>query len=166
MNIQQVIYGVVIFLVFWAFQAGYVSGLGNAAWFVGVIIFSVLLMLIGKAVMPKPSAEQKMLWNFATGLAVVLTALMSFAAPFIGVVFPPNFDPSQLTPLVLSSWLIVFGGALFAGSFQGRNLIGLLTSIFWLFSSIHLLSLGPNSYIHFAVVASIPMILNGLLMKK
>lgn len=169
MDARQLGLGVVLFLVFWAFQAGYFDVLGTAAWFVGVIIFSGILWAIGKGVMPKPPEQIKRVWMFATVFAVVATFVISFLGPYIGAVFPPGFNPSQVTPLVLSFWLIIFGGAMFATGWQTKWGVTTLVGIIWLFSAMHFVtavSTGPNSYLHFALLAGFPFIIWGLMAKK
>ena len=166
MDIKQVGLGIVLFLVFWAFQAGYLDRLGTTAWVVGAIVFAGILYGIGKVAMPKPSVQMKELWMFATLLAVIVTLVISYGGPYIGAVFPVGFNPMLLTPLVLSFWLIIFGGALFVTGTQVKWGITTLTGVIWLFSSIHFLgSTGPNSYIHFALVTALPLILTGIIMK-
>ena len=51
MNAKEVILGIVLLLVFWVFQKGYLASLGTAAWFVGAVIFVVILWLIGMSMM-------------------------------------------------------------------------------------------------------------------
>lgn len=169
MNWKVTVLGIVLFLVFWAFQAGYANSLGTSAWFLGVIIFTVLLWAIGKALMPKGSAESKELWMFATAFVVISTLVISYLGPAFGAVFPAGFTASQLTPLVLSFWLMVYGGAMFVGGWQGKKGVMTLIGVIWLVSAMHFvtaLSTGPNSYLHFALVTGLPFILWGIMAKK
>ncbi len=169
MNVQQIVIGLVMLLVFWAFQKGYADSLGTSVWFLGAIIFSVLLMLMGKAVMPKPPEELKKLWNFAILFALAATFAISFLGSMLGAVFPPNFTPAALTPLVLSLWLMVFGGTLFVGAQASKELVGSLIGVIWLFSSLHFVTsvgTGPNSYLHFGLITGLSFIIAGLLQKK
>ena len=155
MDLRQTGLGVVIFLVFWAFQVGYFNSLGTTVW------------LIGKGAMPKASADQKELWMFATLFAIVSTALIAYAGPYLGAVFPAGFDPSSLTPVMLSWWLVIFGGAMLLTGWQMKWSVTTLVGIVWLFSAVHLqLTTGANSYLHFGMVTSLPFILYGLMMKK
>ena len=58
MNVNVFISGIVLLVVFWAFQAGYFDALGTTAWLLGVVIFVGVQWFIGKTLMPKPSAEK------------------------------------------------------------------------------------------------------------
>ena len=169
MKIAKVVLGIVLFLVFWAFQVGYMNSLGTAAWFAGAVIFSIILFAIGKVSMPNPSDEIKEVWMFAMAFALVSTFMISFLGPYLGAVFPPGFTPSMLTPLVLSFWLIIFGGAKFVTGWLSKNGTYSLVGLIWLFSAIHFvtaLSTGPNSYLHFGLVTALPVILTGLMGSK
>jgi hypothetical protein len=164
MNIKEVIIGIVILLVFWAFQKGYLDSLGTAAWFVGVILFIVLLYLIGMAVMPKPTAEQTQLWMYVSAFALVATFIMAFLAVPLGAVFPANSTPALPTPLVLSLWLVVFGGAFVVGGRMTGRSITMVIGVIWLFSAVHLqLTTGANSYLHFGMITGLSFILEGLM---
>jgi hypothetical protein len=166
MDLKTVGMGVVIFLVFWAFQAGYFNSLGNAQWSAAVVVFSVLLIIMGKLSMPKVSADMKMLWNFAIGFAVVSTLIFSFALPYIGFVTPLGFNLTALTPVVVGLWLIVFGGAHFVTGWQSKMNVALLVGLIWLFSAVPLMTLGGNSYIYFGWVTGLSFVIAGLLRKK
>ncbi len=169
MNLQQTVLGIVLFIVFWGFQNGYANSLGTSAWFAGSIIFVIILWLIGKSSMSKPSAEMKELWMFTIAFAIVTTFIVSYLGPYFGVVFPANFTPAMLTPLVLSIWLIVFGGAMLITGWQSKMGVTTLIGIIWLFSALHFVtavSTGPNSYLHFGLITGLPYILSGLLAKK
>jgi len=165
MNAKEVILGIVLLLVFWAFQKGYLDSLGTAAWFVGAVIFVVILWLIGMSMMSeKMTADQMQLWTFATVFGLVFTFILSFLAAPLGAVFPANFTPATLTPLVLSLWLVVFGGAFAVGGrMTGRPVI-LLIGLIWLFSAVHLqMSTMANSYLHFGLVTGLVFIIDGLM---
>ena len=170
MNIKEVVLGIVLFVVFWAFQVGYANSLGTHAWFIGSIVFVVLLWAIAYAVMPKqPPAEVKQFWVFVSAFAIVTTFLVSYLGPSLGAILPPGFAPSMLTPLVLSIWLVVFGAAMTVGGFNSKNNIQTWIGIFWLFSAMHFVTYvgtGPNSYLHFALVVGLPHIIDGLIRKK
>ena len=166
MNIKEVVLGVVLFVVFWAYQAGYAAALGMHAWFVGAIVFVVLLWAIAYSVMPKqPPAEVKQFWMLVSAFAIVSSFMISYLGPSLGAVLPGSM--SALTPLVLSFWLVVFGSAMAVGGFMSKNMTQAWIGVFWLFSSMHLaLSTGPNSYLHFALVVGLPHVLDGLIRKK
>lgn len=169
MNAKQFVLGIVLFVVFWAFQAGYASPLGMHAWFVGSIIFVILLWAIGKAVMPKkPPADVQQFWIFVSVFALAVSFFASYLAVPLGAVLPPGVPLSAFTPLLLSIWLIVFGAALVVGGMNSKNSMQTWVGIFWLFSSVHFIApgIGPNAYLHFAVVTGIPAIVGGLVAKK
>lgn len=167
MDSRQIGLGILLFLVFWAFQTGSMDFLGTAGWFIGILIFTGILWAVGKAAMPKSSPESKMLWGFAMVFVIVSTFVISFLGPWLGAILPS--DPAQIAPLVLSLWLVVYGGAMFVGGWGGKWPVMTLIGIIWLFSSIHFvssLSTGPNSYLHFALITALPIILGGIWMKK
>ena len=165
MDLRQTLLGVVLFIVFWAFQVGKFNSLGPSAWFLGVIIFAAILWLIGKGAMPKASADMHELWKFTTLLAVVATIFPSYLGPYVGAVFPPGFTAEMLTPMVLSLWLVIYGAAMLVTGWQMKWVVTLVTGIFWLFSAVHMTWWGPNAYLHFAVVAGLPFIIYGLIAK-
>ena len=169
MDLRQTVMGIVIFLVFWAFQNGYFNALGSAAWFVGIIIFSVLLFIIGKLVMPKPDPMINAVWMFSMAFAIVGTFIISFLGPSLGAVIPAGATPAQLTPLVLSFWLVLFGAALFVTGQEAKKPMTTLFGVIWLFSALHFVTAvgtGPNSYLHFGFITGLSYILGGLLYKK
>ena len=166
MNVKEIIFGLALFAVFWAFHAGYAAPLGMHTLFAGSVIFVILLWGIGFALMPKkkPPVEVMQFWKFVTVFAVVATFIITYLGPYLGAV--PPVSSAALTPLVLSFWLIVFGSALFVGGHTSKNHIEMWTGAFWLFSSIHILAIGPNVYLHFALVVGIPHVIDGLIRKK
>lgn len=170
MNIKEVVLGVVLFVVFWAYQAGYANALGMHAWFVGSIIFVVLLWAIAYSVMPKkPPAEVRQFWMLVSAFAIVATFMVSYLGPSLGAVFPAGFTPAMWTPMVLSFWLVVFGSAMAVGGFMSKNMTQAWIGVFWLFSALHFVTAvgtGPNSYLHFALVVGLPHVLDGLIRKK
>ena len=169
MNANVLLSGIVLFVVFWAFQAGYFDALATTAWLVGLVIFIGVQWFIGKTLMPKPSADMKMLWMFAFAFAIVAQVMISYFGPYLGAVFPPGFTPSMLTPLLLSFWLIIFGGTMFIGGWFSKNSLAALIGVIWLLSSTHfvgVVSTGPNSWLHFGLLVSLPFILMGIMMKK
>ncbi len=168
MDLKQTGLGVVLLVVFWAFQIGVFNFLGPTAWVVGVVAFSLILWLIGKVSIPKPEANVTELWNFTVAFAIVATAIIAYLGPYLGAVFPPGFMPSQLTPLILSIWLIVFGGTMFVTGWWAKWGVTTAVGVLWLFSSTHFvsnLSPGPNSYLHFGLLVGLPFILYGLITK-
>jgi hypothetical protein len=166
-NWKEFVLGIVLFAVFWAFQAGYANSLGASAWFAGSIIFVILLWAIGYSLMPKVSAEAKQFWTFVSAFAIVATFIVSYMGPSLGAVLPAN--PAALTPLVLSFWLVVFGAAMFVDGHGTKNKVQTWLGVFWLFSALHFVTsvgTGANSYLHFALVVGLPHIIDGLVRKK
>lgn len=164
MDLRQTGLGIVLFLVFWAFQSGYLSPLGTASWFLAAAVVVLITWAIGMGVMPKPTAEQKELWYLAYALILVIAAVGSFVPPsFLGVATPPSAD--QFTALLLTLYLIILGGAMFVTGYEMKWGVTLFTGIFWLFAATHLYVLTNVSYIHFGVIVSLPFILYGLLRK-
>jgi hypothetical protein len=168
MNAKQVLVGIVLFAVFWAFQAGYASSLGAGAWVLGVVLFSVLLWgfwaVSGKAKSKTPK-EMMALWHFATAFVVISTIFIAYLGSYFGAVAPAG-DPS---PLILSFWLLVYGGAMWVSGKEAKDVTGSLVGIIWVFSALHFvtaISTGPNSYLHFALVTGLPLILQGLMNKS
>ena len=165
MNAKEVVLGIVLFAVFWAYQVGYAASLGQHAWFVGSIIFVVLLWAIAYSVMPKKApAEVMQFWKLVSVFAIVATFMISYLGPWLGAILPAS--SAALTPLVLGFWLVVFGSAMAVGGFMSKNSIQAWIGVFWLFSSIHFLATGPNSYLHFALVVGLPHVIDGLIRKK
>ena len=167
MDVRQAVLGLVLFVVFWGFQNNYAAPLGSAAWLAGSIVFVVILWLIGSGMMPKPPQEVKELWMLATSFLILSTFAISFLGPYLGAVLPSS--PAQLTPLVLSFWLVVYGAAMFVMGMQGKMNVSALIGVIWLFSALHFVTAvgtGPNSYLHFGLVTGLPFILAGLMAKK
>ncbi len=170
MDLKQTGLGVVLFVVFWAFQIGLMNPLGTTAWVVGVVIFSILLWLIGKVSMPGRSpAGLAELWKYTTVFAIVATAFIAYAGPFVGAVFRPGFTPAVLMPLVLSFWLIVFGAAMFLTGWSAKWEVTAAVGVLWVIASTHFISnisAGPNSYLHFGLLVGFPFIIYGLITKR
>lgn len=161
MDFRQVALGIVLFLIFWGFQAGYLDFLGNIAWFVGALVISLLpwAFEMGRRG-PKPPEQVKQLWMFASAFVIVSVFIASFLAPSLGL------DVS--TPKILSIFLIIFGGGwLLHGWFQKQGIPALI-GIIWIFSTLHFVASpnDPNSYIYFALVVGISFVLNGVFTKK
>ena len=169
MDMKHAVLSIVLIAIFVAFQMGYAAPLGPATWFVGAIVFSVILMLMGKTAMAKSTPNIKSVWMLATIFVIAITFIISFLGPYVGAVFPPGFDPASLTPLVLSMWLIVFGGAMFVTGMEMKMAPATLIGIIWIFSAMHLVTVtaaGPNSYLHFAFVTGLPMLIASFVVNK
>lgn len=158
MDIQQIVLGLVLFIVFWAFQAGYVSALGQWQWLAGVVVFAVILYIIGKVVMPKPSAEMQQIWQFAIGVTILSTIITTVLTG----------GQAAVAPIVISWWLIVFGAALFATGWSAKQNGALMIGLFWLIGSTHFLSstVAAVAYLHFGLLTGVPYIIWGLIAKK
>ncbi len=158
MDIRQTVMGLVLLLVFWAFQQGYVSALGQWEWLAGAAVFAVLLYAIGKIVMPKASAEMQEIWMFAIGVALLSTIIVSVMAG----------GQAAIAPIVISWWLIVFGAAMFATGWAGKQNGALMIGLFWLIGSTHFLSavVAGVAYLHFGLLTGVPYIIWGLVTKK
>lgn len=170
MNTKVLLYGVVLFVLFWAFEMGLFDMLSIAAWLVGAVAFVLLLWGIGKSIMPKPSPESKKLWNFSCLLVIILAVLGSFLMPYLGVEMPAGFTTADITPLFISMWLVILGGAMFVDGWMGKQGIQTLIGIFWLFSSVMYMIGGDliaaNAWIHLAVTVGLPFIIVGVIWKK
>ena len=156
MDLRQTGLGIVLFVVFWAFQVGYFESLGVSAWLLGAIIFAVVLWLIGKRAMPKPSADMQELWMFTTLFVVLGTIFAAYLSPYAGVVLPPGVTMLAFTPMLLSLWLVIFGAAMVVTGWQQKWGVTLAVGLLWLISAVHLPIIGPNAYIHFAVITGFP----------
>ena len=168
MDIKNIVLGLVLFVVFWAFQAGYLSILGAFSWLAGLIIFIVILCLWCTGMASKDS-DVMQLCTFVSVFALIVTILISFFGPTLGAVFPPGFEPSAFTPMMLSFWLVVFGGAVLITGIKKKDSIFSVIGLIWLFSAVHFvaaLSTGPNSYLHFGVITGFSILVHGLVMKK
>lgn len=164
MDLRQTGLGIVLLLVFWAFQMGFFSSLGTAGWFLAAVIFVGIVWAIGKGVMPKPSATQKELWMFVSIVALVLTALIAFVPPsLLGVTSPPPVD--QRGAIVLTLLLTLFGAAMLVTGWEMKWNVTMLVGVFWLFVATHLYTLAPVAWIHFGVITSLPFIIYGLMRK-
>lgn len=164
MDLRQTGLGIVLFVAFWAFQVGKFESLGPAAWLLGAIVFAVVLWMIGKGAMPKPSADMQELWKFATLFVVLGTIFAAYLAPYAGAVMPPGATLSAFTPMLLGLWLAIFGGAMVVTGWQMKWGVTLVVGLLWLVSAVHLPAIGPNAYIHFAVVTGFPFIIYGLIL--
>jgi hypothetical protein len=155
MDFRQVVLGIVLFLIFWAFAAGYFEFLGNIAWFVGALFISFLpwLFEMGRKG-PKPPQQIKDLWMFATVFLVVATFILSFAGSFIGV--------TADTSTVVSLWLIIFGGGWIMHGWLTKHGISGLLGIIWIFAVL----IGFTSYSQLALILLLTFVLNGVFAKK
>ena len=167
MEQYQLIAGILIVLVFWAFQNGFVNSLGTYGWFVGVLAFVFLSWLTGKSVMSKPSAEMKEMWMFTCIFALVLTAVASFV-PFsvLGVVMPAGATAAAFTPILYAMILALFGGAMFVTGWVEKWNVTMIVGLFWLFNTVLEFGAGGNAYLHFGLITGLPFIIYGLMMKK
>ena len=166
MNIKETVLGIVLFAVFWAYQTGYASSLGAHAWFVGSIVFVVLLWAIAAVIMPKkPAEEVKQFWMFVSAFAIVATFIVSYLGTSLGAVMPAG-GADAWTPMVLGFWLVVFGGAMTVGGLSSKNNMQTWIGVLWLFSSVVMAGIGANSYLHFGLVVGLPYIIDGLIKKK
>jgi len=158
MDIRQTVLGLVLFIAFWAFQQGYLSALGQWEWLAAGVVFIVLLWIIGKVVMPKPSAEMQEIWMFAIGVVLLSTIITSYLAG----------GNVAVAPIVLSWWLIVFGAAMFATGWAGKQNGALMIGLFWLLGSVHFLAaaVAPVAYLHFGLLTGVPYIIWGLVTRK
>ncbi len=165
MDLRQTGLGIVLFAVFWAFQAGVFNMLGPVAWLLGVIIFSVILWLIGRVSMPRRSPPQLMeLWQFTTLFAIVSTAIVSLGYPLLGSMMPSGVSMTQFTSFVLGFWLIIFGAAMFVTGWTTKWAVTITVGIIWAFSSVYFAT-GLPGYFNFALVAGLPFIIYGLITK-
>ncbi len=166
MNWQEVVLGIVLFLIFWAFQAGYLDVLGTAGWFVGAIIFVGILWAIGRSKMQKPQQDVKATWNFAVVLALVVTFLISIVGSWATDLVPAGLSSAQVGSMTMGFWLIVFGGAMFVTGWVTKMGVASVIGILWLFSSLYFTLTGAGTYVQFGMVTALPFIIGGILTKK
>ena len=167
MNNQVVGLGLLLIIVFWIFQMGYISNMGTIQWFLSAVAFVAITMVLGKTVMPKPSASMKHLWNVATVFLLLIAVVASFVPmSLLGVSLPANTSPSMFVGLFLSTWLIIYGAAMFLTGNEIKDNVSSMIGIVWLLGSVHLaLVTGSNSYMHFGLLTGLPILLTGLLKK-
>lgn len=164
MDLRQAGLGVILLLVFWAFQLGYFSSLGTASWFLAAVVFAGIMWAIGKGAMPKSSESQKELWMFVSISALVLAALFAFVPPsLLGVTNPPSVD--QIAAIFLTILLTLFGAAMFVTGWEMKWNVTMVVGLFWMVVATHLYTLVPAAWIHFGVVTAIPFIIYGLIKK-
>ena len=166
MDARQFGLGIVLMLVFMAMQAGWLP-FGSMNLLIGAVVFVVVMYLIGKGVMAKPSAEMKELWMFSSALVLVITVIALFVAPLIpGLVVPT--DMTAFGALLMSLWMFVFGGAMFVTGWTEKWGVTTLVGILWLFGGLHLSLpfVAQNGYIHFGLLVGLPFIIYGLMSKK
>ena len=161
--------GVVLLLVFWAYQIGLLSSLGAAGWLLASIIFVAVLWFIGQGMMPKPTASQKELWMFTSIFGIVATFIILYVGPYLGAVVPTTAaGMMDLGQILLSIWLIVFGAAMFVTGWEMKWNVHMWIGLFWLISALHFvtsINAGPNSYLHFGLVVGLPFVIYGLIRK-
>jgi hypothetical protein len=157
MNAQQVVLGIVLFLVFWAYQVGYAASLGGHAWFAGAVIFVILLWLIYRSQKKKASADMMALWNFATAFLLVATFLVSYLWSSLG-------GSAASDAGVVGFWLIVYGAAMFATGWKMGDGVSTAIGAIWLFAAVGgVVAVSP--YLHFGLLTGLPYILTGLMKK-
>jgi hypothetical protein len=156
MDLKQAGLGVVLFIIFWAFQAGYLNGLGTTSWVIGVILFGLVLWLIGKGAMPRQPESMKELWMFTYVFAVVLTAIFAWGGAYMG--------QTMSASMVLSAWLMLFGGAMLLTGMFAKMQVTFLVGIIWLFSAIMLSA--ALDFLSFGLLAGLPFIIYGIMSKK
>ena len=167
MNPKKIVMGIIVLAVFWVFQAGYLSSLGTAEWFVGAVVLSILMAITGKFVIPKSEPAVAQLWQFAMAFVIVSAALISFAMPVLGAQIA-GITPGQITAMNVSMWLVVFGAAMVATGSEVKKPAAKLVGFLWLFSAIPLVAspLGAaNAYLHLGLVVGLTFILGGLTIK-
>jgi len=160
MDLKQAGLGVVLLIIFWAFQAGYLDALGTTSWVVGVVLFGLVLWLIGKEAMPKQPESMKELWMFTFVFAIVATAIMAWGTPYLGT-------PSSAMPI--SAWLVLFGGAMLLTGLHAKMEVTSLVGILWLFASIMFVTSfmgGSYSFIDFGLLVGLPFVIYGIMSKK
>lgn len=169
MNPKKIVMGIIVFAVFWAFQAGYASSLGTAEWFVGAVVLSILMAITGKVAMKGPiPAEVNQLWQFAIAFVVVSAALISFAMPALGAQIA-GVSVAQLTAMNVGMWLVVFGATMVATGSEIKKPAAKLIGFLWLFSAVPLFASpigAANAYLHLALIVGLSFILGGLTVKE
>lgn len=146
--------------MFLGFQLRFFDPLGPSAWVLGVIIFSLILWLIGRGVLPRRQPpEFTEIWYFTVAFAIVATVVIAYGGLLLGMVPPAAF--------VLSVWLIIFGAGTFVTGWTMKWGVTTATGVIWLFASTQYAvpSLAANAYLHFALVTSLPFIIYGLITK-
>lgn len=166
MDARQTVLGIVLMLIFLAMQANWIA-LGPLNLLLGAIVFVAVIYLIGRGVMPKPSADMKEMWMFSSALLLALTVLALFAIPYLpGVVLPS--DMAAFAALIMRLWLFIYGAAMFITGWSEKWHATTLVGIFWLFGAfdLSLSFVAQNGYLHFAFIVGIPLIIYGLMSKK
>ena len=167
MDLKQSGLGLAEILVFLGFQLGVLNSLGSVAWLVGVIVFSGILYLIGRASMPRrqpPMLEE--LWKFIVGFAVVLTAVYSLGAPLLASMMPAStsMTMAQATSIALGSWLVIFGAAMLATGWTEKWGVTVAVGLIWLFNAILFFS-GAANYFDFGLITGLPFVVYGIITK-
>jgi len=161
MDLRQAGLGIVIFILFWAFQANYFANLGYAAWIVGLVIFEVILWLIGKGVMPKQSNDMKQLWMYVFAFALISTIIVSYGGMLVSGYSYPSSN------YVLAFWLVLFGAAMLLTGWQAKFSVTMATGFIWLFSSsLFMIANMPTPYFFFGLLTALPFVLVGLMEKS
>ena len=158
--------GVVFFLIFWAFHAGYFNVLGAWSLFLGALIFAFLPWLFEMGSKQKPPENMKQMWMFATLFVVVVTFIGSFLMPYLGAVIPTGTD---VTPVFLSMWLVIFGGAGLLHGIVQKQYVWSVIGLVWMVTAIQFSMSGlfaSNAYLHFALIVGLSFALAGIVTKK
>jgi hypothetical protein len=138
--------------------------------FVGALFISFLPWLteIGSKMKPAPDNLKKM-WLFATAFVVVGTGIATFAGPSLGMVLPAGFDYTQMVPIMVGTWLLVFGAGSIAHGFMAKHPIMLVIGVIWVFTGAIMpvvAAFAANAYLHFALVVGLSFALGGLFASK
>jgi hypothetical protein len=157
MDLKQAGLGVVLFLIFWVFHAGYLNSLGTTSWVLGVVVFGLILWLIGKESMPKQPEDMKELWMFTMAFAVVVTAVMAWGTSFFGLI-------ALTAGMVMSAWLLLFGGAMILAGRYAKMEVTTLVGIIWLFSALLVGSM--MNFMTFGLLVGLPFIIYGIMSKE
>lgn len=165
MNTMHIVSGIVLFAAFFAFSAGYLNFLGNYIWIGAIVVFVLIMTAMGKIGMPKAPEDVKNAWMFGIAFSVVVTVMMTFAAPYMG----SAMSTDQTGNYMMGFWLVVFGGVMLVGGKEMKMGTGMILGLIWLFSSIYYI-LGTGSaaagLMWFGILTGIPFIIMGLQMKK
>ncbi len=155
----QLVYALIGLVVAFIYQFAGLSA--TYWWFIGIIVFSVLLGLIGKSNMPRASAETANLWKLAYAYAILITAVVSFGGLIISGYITP--DPAH----VVAYWFVVFGAAMFATGHAEKKSVPIVIGIIWVFSALFLAAYSSGFHYGYAgLVFGLPFIIDSFLGKN